>query len=47
MIHDKAAINRVLVHGASARRRSPSLRRAVHEVVRVPLDEEGREIETP
>lgn len=30
-----------------SRRRSPSLRLPVHEVARLPVDEEGREMEAP
>jgi hypothetical protein len=46
-LHDQVAIKQILEHLGLSPPEEPKPPPAVHEVVRVPVDEEGREIEAP
>ena len=46
-LHDQVAINRVLAHLGLSPPEQPKPPPAVHEVVSLPVDEEGREIAAP
>jgi len=46
-LHDQVSISRILDHLGLGPRETAKPPPAVHEVVRVPVDEEGREIEAP
>jgi hypothetical protein len=46
-LHDLVAIKQVLAHLGFSPREEPKPPPAVHEVVRVPVDEEGREMQAP
>jgi hypothetical protein len=46
-LHDQVAIKQVLAHLGLSPPEEPKPPPAVHEVVRVPVDEEGREMEAP
>jgi len=46
-LHDQVAIKQVLAHLGLSPPEEPKPPPALHEVVRVPLDEEGRQIEAP
>jgi hypothetical protein len=46
-LHDQVAIKHVLAHLGLSPPEEPKPPPAVHEVVRVPVDEEGREMEAP
>ncbi len=46
-LHDQVAIKQVLAHLGRGPPEEPKPPLAVHEVVRVPVDEEGREMEAP
>jgi hypothetical protein len=46
-LHDQVAIQQILAHLGLSPPEEPKPPPAVHEVVRVPVDEEGREMEVP
>ena len=46
-LHDQVAIKQILEHLGLSPPEEPKPPPAVHEVVRVPVDEEGREMEAP
>ena len=46
-LHDQVAIKQVLAHLGFSPTEEPKPPPAVYEVVRVPVDEEGREMEAP
>jgi len=46
-LHDQVAIQQILAHLGLSPPEEPKPPPAVHEVVRVPVDEEGRETEAP
>jgi hypothetical protein len=46
-LHDQVAIKQILEHLGLSPPEEPKPQPAVHEVVRVPVDEEGREIDAP
>jgi hypothetical protein len=46
-LHDQVAIKRVLAYLGLSPPGEPKPPPAVHEVVRVPIDQEGREMEAP
>ena len=46
-LHDQVAIKQVLAHLGLSPPQEPKPPPAVHEVARVPVDEEGREMEAP
>jgi hypothetical protein len=46
-LHDQVAIKQVLAHLGLSPPEEPKPPPALHEVVRVPVDEEGREMEAP
>ena len=46
-LHDQVAIQEILAHLGLSPPEEPKPPPAVHDVVRVPVDEEGREIEAP
>jgi len=46
-LHDQVAIKHILAHLGLGPPEEPKPPPAVHEVVRVPVDEQGREMEAP
>jgi hypothetical protein len=46
-LHDQVAIRRILDHLGLSPPEEPKPPPAVHQVVRVPVDEEGRELVAP
>jgi hypothetical protein len=46
-LHDQVAIKQILAHLGLSPPEEPKPPPAVHEVVRVPVDEEGREMQAP